>query len=172
MSRLSSGDYPRSIEIAVGTHSHWKRLDTDLRQAGYLVGPDVGSMLKTAELFPSAQKLSLVLLSVGDLGFSNGATTNLVFRAGLRLGYELCPAEVGPQLRLQYPNQKLGERIRLAMESTVNDYEGNPLVFCVAHDSYGVRIDGHAARKDRFWPSDRLWLFVQPERPSNNHTDP
>ena len=48
------------------------------------------------------KKLDLVRLTVGDLGFSNGATTDDIYEKAEEFGLELCPPEVGPELRRSY----------------------------------------------------------------------
>jgi hypothetical protein len=52
----------------------------------------------------------LVVLAVSELGFEeDGVSLADIYARARQLGFELCPAEVGPQLRLQYLNQPLGE---------------------------------------------------------------
>ena len=58
-----------------------------------------------------------------QLGFPNGATLKEIYAKAKDLGLELCPAEVGPLLRLNYPDQPNGEYLRIAME-TINDSDG------------------------------------------------
>jgi len=53
-------------------------------------------------------------LTVGDLGFPDGATIVEIFKKAIELGLELCPLELGPYLRLAYLDQPEG-------------YLGNPL---------------------------------------------
>jgi hypothetical protein len=49
--------------------------------------------------------LQIVEITVGNLGFHEGATTLEIFKRALELGLELCPIELGPYLRLEYLNQ-------------------------------------------------------------------
>ncbi|NQU84038.1 MAG: hypothetical protein HQ536_05000, partial [Parcubacteria group bacterium] len=46
--------------------------------------------------------IDLVVRSVAELGFPDGATRKEIYERAAKLGLELCPAEVGPQFRLQY----------------------------------------------------------------------
>lgn len=52
--------------------------------------------------------LQTVELTVIDLGFPDGATTAPLFKRASELGLELCPLELGPQLRLGYLEQLEG----------------------------------------------------------------
>lgn len=73
-------------------------------------------------------ELDLVVLSVFELGFGDrdarndvelGASVEVslrdIYARAVSLGFELCPAEVGPALRLQYLDQPLGEFLQIAM---------------------------------------------------------
>ena len=58
--------------------------------------------------------VDLVVLSVADLGFKEGALYSQICEKALAMELELCPAEVGPALRLAYENQPRGERLIIA----------------------------------------------------------
>ena len=82
----------------------------------------------------------LIDLTPADLGFTeNPTTTELLdvkrladWSAANLEGYvlELCPAEVGPHLAIQYKDQPNGEILWVAMER-IPDSDGNPYVFDV-----------------------------------------
>src|SRR4030042_3239242 len=61
-------------------------------------------------------ELDLVVVSVAELGFKKGATREQIHARAKELGLDLCPAEVGPQLRLQSKDQSNGEWLVVAME--------------------------------------------------------
>ncbi|MCX6722178.1 MAG: hypothetical protein NTY04_03235 [Candidatus Staskawiczbacteria bacterium] len=50
-------------------------------------------------------EVDLVAVTVAELGFKDGADRKDVYAKAQQLGLQLCPAEVGPQLRLQYKFQ-------------------------------------------------------------------
>jgi len=58
--------------------------------------------------------VELVLLSAADLGVESESSLADVYKRARQVGLELCPAEVGPQLRLDYRNQPLGEVLHMA----------------------------------------------------------
>lgn len=72
---------------------------------------DAAQALFASELFnvlETTQSLTTVELSVGQLGFSQGATQPQLFEQALSLGMQLAPIELGPHLRLQYLDQPEG----------------------------------------------------------------
>lgn len=90
-------------------------------------------------------------------------------RAG-ELGLDLCPPQTGPDLRLQYDDQPLGERIYVAMKP-IPSSDGEPRIFVVEHCSNGTSLDAARARPDDEWPSDAIFVFCLPCRPTNEETD-
>jgi hypothetical protein len=69
-------------------------------------------------------EVELVLASVAELGFKDGATRKNIYIRAKEFGLDLCPAEVGPQLRLQYTDQPKGEWLVIAMEP-ITDSDGS-----------------------------------------------
>ena len=60
-------------------------------------------------------EVNLVVKSVSELGFENGALLKQIYEAAGKRDLKLCPNEVGPQLRLQYKDQPNGEVLVIAM---------------------------------------------------------
>lgn len=103
-------------------------------------------------------ELDLVVVSVAELGFKNGATREQIYQRAPELGLELCPAEVGPQLRLQYKNQLVGERLLVAMEPII-DSVGDLRVFVVARNEDDSWLRCHYGPPSDFWFADFRWVF-------------
>jgi hypothetical protein len=86
--------------------------------------------------------VELAVLSAAELGVeSDESSLADVYERARRAGLELCPPEVGPQLRLDYRNQPLGEALDIAMEP-VATYSGDPtpiLVDNVRPNSYAIK---------------------------------
>lgn len=137
-----------------------------LRDGGFKLGDWANDILGKPPFEAATEEtgVDLVVKSVAELGFKDGATRRQIYNRAKELGLNLCPAEVGPQLRLQYKDQSVGEWILIAMEPIL-DSAGDPRVFIVeCVDSglwlYGSRYGG----PDYFWLLGVRWLFVRPRK--------
>jgi hypothetical protein len=82
-----------------------------------LIGDDADEILGRPA-FPFGKtpvKLDLVVLSVFGLGFGDRASLHDIYARAVAQGFELCPAEVGPALRLNYLDQPVGEFLHIQM---------------------------------------------------------
>jgi len=108
------------------------------------------------------RELNLVLVSVAALGFGpNGAALGDIHARALRLGLELCPEEVGPQLRLQYRNQPVGEFLHVAMKP-LRTYHGTPTDFSLANSGAGLALLGGSADPELVIAGNVRFVFVRP----------
>lgn len=105
-------------------------------------------------------EVELVVVSVAELGFKDGATRKKIYQRAQEFGLDLCPNEVGPQLRLQYKDQPKGEWLLIAMEP-IADSDGYLKVFRVAHDDDELWLHGIYGYPDRFWVGGRRFVFVR-----------
>ncbi|MGE7690433.1 helicase [Lysinibacillus sp. NPDC097214] len=94
----------RTVEVGGLTKS---QLILKLQQYSILMN-EYGERLFTDDKFITSDtmySLQTVELTVGDLGFPEGANTARIFKRAGELGLELCPLELGPHLRLEYLDQ-------------------------------------------------------------------
>ncbi len=75
-------------------------------------------------------EVDLVKVTLAELGFKKGARSDQIYERAKELGLELCPPEVGPQLRLQCQDQPNNEWVLIWMEPII-DSAGHPRVFLV-----------------------------------------
>jgi hypothetical protein len=96
------------------------------------VGPWGNQILGQCAFSAATEQINihLVVISGVNLGLEYDPTTKDVYIQARSFGLNLCPAEVGPQLRLQYPDQPSGERLLIAMEPII-DSEGHRSIFTV-----------------------------------------
>lgn len=103
--------------------------------------------------------VDLVALTVGELGFSESATYREICDQATKLGLELCPPEVGPQLRLQYLDQPHGEWLIIAMEP-ITDSDGRLDVFDVRRNDLGCWLYTAFGYPDYPWDAGRHFVFL------------
>jgi hypothetical protein len=79
-----------------------------LEGKGISICKDANVMLSQPDFTAAAeyQKASIALISITDLGFGREARLGEIFSRAQERGLKLCPAEVGPQMRLQYTTPK------------------------------------------------------------------
>ena len=99
-------------------------------------------------------------ITVQDLGFNTEPTTTELFARIKEVG-GLCPAEVGPHLKLLADkDQQRGTRYQVAMEP-ITDSDGNPRVFSVDRDDFGGRwLLAFCTNPQRRWRLDRVIVLV------------
>lgn len=106
-------------------------------------------------------QVKLVSVLVNDLGFNHGAQYGDICIRGLDLGLRYSPAEVGPQLRLQYYDQPEGEVLHIAMEAIIG-LSGGPVVFAVGRNKNGLWLSRNGGDSNDYYPPDARFVFVQP----------
>jgi hypothetical protein len=94
-------------------------------------------------------QVTVCILTVRDLGFSKSVTYTQVCQRALQMGYQLCPAEVGPALRLQCKHQPNWVPFDIAMKPITGN-DGYTYIFSVEHldSSSDTRSD---------WLDCRFW---------------
>jgi len=101
------------------------------------------------------RQLDLVVVSVAALGFdADGAALRDVYRRAVRIGLELCPAEVAPMLRLAYLDQPVGESLHIAMRP-VSTYDGELVDLTLLNEGAGllerIPVILHIRHEQRSW---------------------
>ena len=115
--------------------------------------------------FPFSRKpteLDLVVVSVADLGFGDqGAPLRDIYARALASGLELCPAEVGPVLRLNYLDQPPGEFLHVAMRPVAR-YSGELVDLTLGNGGNDLLLIGGDARPEAMLPGSVRLVFVRP----------
>lgn len=101
-------------------------------------------ILDKTEFSKERKEYELVQFTVKQLGLPDGATTDEIYDKAKDLGLELCPAEVGPHLRLNYE----GADWKLIAMKQITDRDGHPNVFRLDADGGDLRLDGYGAKPD------------------------
>jgi hypothetical protein len=146
--------------IKLGNYKNADEFRKALKKDGFKIGDWANDILgKPAFTVAGAEEeIQLLNVSVADLGFKNGATYKDICAKAKELGLELCPNEVGPQLRLQYKDQPKGEYLRIAMEP-ITDSGGDLNIFRVEHDDDDLWLNGSRGYSDDFWDAHNRFVF-------------
>ena len=112
-------------------------------------------ILEQTEFSSEQETYDLVRFTVEQLGFPEEATTDEIYAKAEELGLELCPAEVGPQLRLQNTSK---EWMLIAMKQ-ITDRDGNPNVFDLDLDGDQPTLYGRYIKPGSRWHSLSKFVF-------------
>jgi hypothetical protein len=162
----SPAEIPIWKRITIGTYKGVNAVREALDAARMRVGNSADEILGRPA-FPFSKtkaELDLVVLTAADLGFPTGSTPIAeIYRRALQRGLELCPAELGPQLRLQYVNQPLGEFLHIAMQP-IATWRGDLVDLTVANGGAGLLLLGGDGSPDLTLHSSVKFVFVRPAR--------
>ena len=116
--------------------------------------------------FPYAREktvVELAVVSAAELGVESESSLADFYNRARQLGLVLCPAEVAPQLRLDYRDQPRGETLIIAMEP-VNTYSGEPTILSLVNWGSGLALLGGTGRSDFMVHPYFRFVFAFPER--------
>ncbi len=149
----------RRENVEIGGKSA-RQLISEMEAAGINISDYAKSMLKNREFVPgkNPEEATLIRLTVADLGFKSRTTTDRIYERAQILGLELCPPDTGPNYRLQYKNQPLGEWIFVGMKQ-ITDSDGNPDVFYLERYAGGLWLDFYWGGPDYAWHPDYQLVF-------------
>jgi len=150
----------KTIQIGTGLKTADEFRQT-LKDGGFKISDWANDIMGKPGFSISSEKieLDLVVVSVADLGFPDGAKLDQIYKRAKSLGLALCPPEVGPQLRLQYKDQPKGEWLRVAMEPII-DSVGDPFVFFVVHVDGVLLLNTYYDISGSVWSPGYRWVFV------------
>ena len=119
-------------------------------------------ILKKISVSQTEIELDLVAVAPADLGLKNPTYQQICDRA-IGLGLEKCPREVGPALRLNYPDQPYGEWLLVAMEPEA-DSGGRLHVFGVGDGDDGLWLRTGWFSPRYAWSGGGQFVFVRPRK--------
>jgi hypothetical protein len=146
--------------VKLGLHKSPKDYRAAIKSAKMKIGDWGDDIL--GRIFCSQEEidLDLVVMSVGDLGFKGSARYADICMKAVELGLELCPAEVGPALRLQYGDQPRDEWLRIAMEA-IADRDGDRSIFYVERDSDDLWLSAYGGHPGSVRDAGDRFVFVR-----------
>ncbi|MBC9879303.1 hypothetical protein G8O24_18340 [Bradyrhizobium sp. INPA01-394B] len=154
--------------ITIGTFADTLALRNALDSRGCNVGGQAAEILARPAFTISSHRanVELVDLSPAQLGFTSDTVTLAnVYARARQLGFELAAAEVGPQLRLQYLDQPIGEFLIIAMEP-IKTWSGEPIILNVANGGAGLILIGQDGRLEVDIFVTSRFIFARPSQPA------
>ncbi len=137
-----------------------RQLQNEMKRVGIKTSSYAEDMLKSSDFttLKNPEEINLILLTVADLGLNGHPTIDEIYARAEELGFELCPAELGPHYHLQNTDQPLGVRRYVGMKQiTVGD--SGPRVFGLARLGGGLWLGGDWARPGSRWNPERRFFF-------------
>lgn len=127
--------------IDLGTFADKAKLQEALRDGAFHLSECAKAMLALPDfkLESRRYRCELYALSLRQLGITSGEKLGRIYQRAFRMGFALCPAEIGPQLRLQYPRQPKFEFLRIAM-APIEQYRTEE-IFGVGHTENGMSLE-------------------------------
>jgi hypothetical protein len=122
----------------------------------------------------SSSLVQAVEVTPNDLGFPTGATYQQIVQRAANRGLLLCPLELGPHLRLQFPDQPEGfigqpasqhrappGSITVASAPVANDEE-TPKGFYLRRIEGSLWLRGYRSWPGHNWSSQDIFVFSRP----------
>ncbi|WP_441260833.1 hypothetical protein AB7008_43075 [Bradyrhizobium sp. 521_C7_N1_3] len=159
----SAVDVPMWKKITIGTFANFFALSNAMDAAGCGIGNSAGEILArpTFTLSVTKTNVELFAVSAAELGFqTDTASLTDIYARAKQLGFGLAAAEVGPQLRLQYFDQPMGEFLIIGMEP-IRTWKGAPVILNVANGGAGLILIGQDGSADAQIPVASRFVFVR-----------
>lgn len=146
--------------ITLGRCQSVQDLSLALKSKGFEFGRPAAALLEKVTFASMETQLPLVNVSVRELGLEDGAILIQIYARAWECGLSLVPAEAGPQLRLQYPDQHDGAWLCLGMQP-LPDAQGFQSVFYLERIMGYLWLNTEYAHSSHFSSPDRRWVFAK-----------
>ncbi|MBR0751674.1 hypothetical protein JQ604_05730 [Bradyrhizobium jicamae] len=151
--------------ITIGTFANSLALRNALDAVGCSVGGSAAEILARPAftLRSTRTRLDLFSVSAAELGLqTDTASLADIYARAQQLGFGLAEAEVGPQLRLQYFDQPIGEFLIVAMKP-IRTWTGEPVILNVANGGAGLALIGQDGSAGAQISAASRFLFARPK---------
>lgn len=147
--------------VIVGGKSK-EELKKEIKEKFYL-SPYAENMIDNQNFIVSQEPylVDIVCLRVEDFGYIDALNTEEIYTEAQSLGLDLCSAEVGPYLRIQYENQPSDEFIHIAMKQIV-DSKNKSKVFRVGNFKNEMNLTESVSEPLSVYYQDDKFAFCWP----------
>jgi len=147
--------------IKLGGFKKSEEIFAALYAAGMKFSNWAADLIRAIKIQEEEREINLVKIRVEQLGFHRGASTQDIYSQIKKRGLDLCPAEVGPQLRLQYSDQPKEEWFFIGMIPLLSSYDKHLRIFYIGHNERGLWLHSHWGDPFHFWDPEEEWIFCQ-----------
>jgi len=132
----------------------------ELHRTGFRVTRWAKEMMRSEKFRICGEPIEaeLVEITASHFGWHKGATYGMLCTAGKRMALDLCPARLGPLLRLRYVDQAPGEQLRIAMEPI--PIAGRDLIFKLEKNGNSRWLNWEAGSRDTPVCSHHRFAFL------------
>jgi hypothetical protein len=155
-------DFPIWKTVKLGMCKSPDEYRKAFKQARISIGDWGNDILDRISCSQQEVEVNLAVPSVFELGFNRRAKFKDLCAKALELGLQLCPAEVGPALRLSYKDQPGDERLRIAMNAITDSYGYYDSIFEVMHEEGELWLGGNCGEPDICRSVRSRFVFVRP----------
>lgn len=150
----------RTIKLGTGLRTA-DEFRKDITDKNYHIGNQGNDILDNPAFTTSETevKVELIAPTVAELGFKRGAKRADIYQRAISLGLEICPAEVGPQLLLQYRGKPMKEWLLIGMEP-VADSNSHHVIFDIGYHESILWLDGYTGEAGYFWNGYYRFIFI------------
>jgi len=153
--------------VKIGTHKDKKSLRDDLEKSGVIIDDRASGILDNMVLSEIKQSLSLAFFTTEDLGVSENSSIEYIREVAKGRGFVPCPADVGPQLLLQFSKLEgffliIMERVKDSkgdLNSFNAQYLGGKLFLDTEYTDY---YNPSKRNVVKFWTPLNHFVFVKP----------
>lgn len=157
-------DHPKFktwMKLQVGTCKNARELLTRIKRSGFQVTDwAAAGMIHGMTISSTESEIKIVKISARDLGFKKAASRAAIYDCARGHGLYLVPAEVGPQLRIVYRDQPLGEWLLMGMEPIASGV-GTSDIFVLASNLGALNIGTAFSSPEHKWAPSTRWIFTQ-----------
>jgi len=137
--------------ITIGDYDSVQKIGAELIKRNFVFSDQCQVVMSNIEVSKEKKEIKLFVTTIKELTGKNKANYIEVVDAVISKGYKLCPAEVGPQLRLQYDDQTYNDWLRILMEP-ISLWGKGKKIFALSHtrksdtNHWNVNIDAQPTR--------------------------
>ena len=151
LAKNSTTEWPIWRTLTIGGKTQ-KQLREELKRGGFRISDWASDIMSKPAFTPLTEprEVKLVRVKVEDLGFTEMPMATQLYARAKERGLKLCPAEVGPHLRLNFKDQPNNDWFWIAMEP-ITASDGVPGVFAVELGSGGLWLNAYYAYPESQW---------------------